>query len=175
MDKINFENRPSTNTPINAKNLNRMQDNAENGIEEATAVSYVTAFLGTKQHISKTTNRKILLDTAYVKGDYFEFDKDNNQIKVLKNCTASISAHCFVENSDGDNYIFLHILKNSSNIAGHLQEIINRMYTNCSIPAVAIDLVAGDIITMTIDYESGSGDPYIRNNRENTWLSVVKL
>lgn len=32
MQKINFENLPSTNTPINATNLNAIQDNAENEI-----------------------------------------------------------------------------------------------------------------------------------------------
>lgn len=32
MEKINFENLPSTNTPINAENLNLMQDNVENAI-----------------------------------------------------------------------------------------------------------------------------------------------
>lgn len=30
MDKINFENKPSTNTPINATNLNQVQTNVEN-------------------------------------------------------------------------------------------------------------------------------------------------
>lgn len=33
MDKINFENKPSTKTPINATNLNKMQDNIEKAIE----------------------------------------------------------------------------------------------------------------------------------------------
>ena len=32
MDKINFEDLPSEETPINANNLNQMQDNIENGI-----------------------------------------------------------------------------------------------------------------------------------------------
>lgn len=34
MEKINFENLPSTNTPINATNLNTMQNNIENGIND---------------------------------------------------------------------------------------------------------------------------------------------
>ncbi len=34
MDKINFENLPSTNTPINADNLNQLQTNIENAINE---------------------------------------------------------------------------------------------------------------------------------------------
>lgn len=32
MQKINFENKPSTNSPINATNLNALQDNVENAI-----------------------------------------------------------------------------------------------------------------------------------------------
>ena len=35
MDKINFVDLPSEETPINAKNLNEMQDNIENEIETA--------------------------------------------------------------------------------------------------------------------------------------------
>lgn len=34
MEKINFENLPSTNTPINADNLNLLQNNIENAITE---------------------------------------------------------------------------------------------------------------------------------------------
>lgn len=34
MEKINFENKPSTNSPINATNLNLLQDNVENAINE---------------------------------------------------------------------------------------------------------------------------------------------
>lgn len=34
MQKINFENLPSTNTPINASNLNLMQNNIESAIED---------------------------------------------------------------------------------------------------------------------------------------------
>lgn len=34
MEKINFENKPNTNTPINATNLNTLQGNVENAIDE---------------------------------------------------------------------------------------------------------------------------------------------
>ena len=30
MEKINFESLPSTNTPLNAESMNRMQENIEN-------------------------------------------------------------------------------------------------------------------------------------------------
>ena len=32
MDKINFENLPSTNTPVSAENLNKIQDNVERAL-----------------------------------------------------------------------------------------------------------------------------------------------
>ena len=36
MQKINFENKPSTNSPINADNLNLLQDNVEDAIDEVS-------------------------------------------------------------------------------------------------------------------------------------------
>jgi len=39
MEKINFQDLPSTETPINASNLNKMQDNMEAGIEEVKTSS----------------------------------------------------------------------------------------------------------------------------------------
>lgn len=46
MDKINFEDLPSTNTPISADNLNLMQDNIENEIKNI-AIETVTNENGT--------------------------------------------------------------------------------------------------------------------------------
>ena len=47
MEKINFENKPSTNTPINATNLNQLQTNVENAITENTnAINGVSTNLG---------------------------------------------------------------------------------------------------------------------------------
>ena len=39
MQKINFENKPSTVSPINATNLNALQDNVENAINEISEKS----------------------------------------------------------------------------------------------------------------------------------------
>ena len=36
MQKINFENKPSTNSPINGTNLNLLQDNVEDAIDEVS-------------------------------------------------------------------------------------------------------------------------------------------
>lgn len=61
MEKINFENLPSTNTPINATNLNQLQTNVENAIgdlikyqdftSESFAVTSGTSYQGSIQVI----------------------------------------------------------------------------------------------------------------------------
>lgn len=43
MDKINFENLPSTNTPLNATNLNQVQTNVDNAKLEKTVVVTATS------------------------------------------------------------------------------------------------------------------------------------
>lgn len=42
MQKITFEDLPSTNTPINASNLNQIQDNVEDAMEWQTLATNVT-------------------------------------------------------------------------------------------------------------------------------------
>lgn len=46
MEKITFENYPSTNTPISADNLNLLQTNVENGIIGLINIVSITAFEG---------------------------------------------------------------------------------------------------------------------------------
>lgn len=46
MQKINFQNLPSTTTPINATNLNQLQTNIENAIKESDPVGTIKMFAG---------------------------------------------------------------------------------------------------------------------------------
>lgn len=46
MQKINFQNLPSTTTPINATNLNQLQTNVENAIKESDPVGTIKMFAG---------------------------------------------------------------------------------------------------------------------------------
>ena len=43
MQKITFKNLPSTNTPLNATNMNLLQDNVEDAIDEASLETYSTS------------------------------------------------------------------------------------------------------------------------------------
>ena len=61
MNKINFENLPSTNTPLNAENLNAMQNNIENAINNilqsgtTNNVNYIKYIDGTLIQYGKVT------------------------------------------------------------------------------------------------------------------------
>lgn len=46
MQKINFQNLPSTSTPLNATNLNQLQTNVENAIKESNPVGTIKIFAG---------------------------------------------------------------------------------------------------------------------------------
>ncbi len=65
MQKINFENKPSTNSPINADNLNLLQDNVEDAIDEVSddiiyveyAQNYsITTGTGTRSRVTFQTS-----------------------------------------------------------------------------------------------------------------------
>ena len=65
MEKINFENLPSTNTPINASNLNQLQTNVENAIEEKQTYSTTEQRIGTWIN-GKPLYRKVFYSTAKI-------------------------------------------------------------------------------------------------------------
>ena len=75
MQKINFENKPSTNSPINANNLNLLQDNVEDAINEVdnkldvTAQSVILAScinnLNTNISINQINNLLVLSGVIY--------------------------------------------------------------------------------------------------------------
>lgn len=69
------------------------------------------------------------------------------------------------------NYIVLS-LNAKQNIS---QGNYNVNFTQASIPAIAVDLKANDVINMKVDYGSTAGNPSIRNGKANTFLSVVEI
>lgn len=57
MEKINFTNYPNTDKPINAENLNQMQNNIENEIKESRLKSAILVAL--------TENKSLTVSTAW--------------------------------------------------------------------------------------------------------------
>ena len=58
MQKINFQNYPSTTTPIDADNLNDLQDNVEEAIDLTNNYSTTEKVVGT--HLNKPLYRKMI-------------------------------------------------------------------------------------------------------------------
>lgn len=136
---------------------------------------YIVGYLDSNQGISKGDNFVFAMGQADVLGDCFELDATNKQIKVLKDCTAILSGNLFVDGSLGDAYIWGKINVNNKVITSELSRIINRDFTTCSIPTKAVSLKANDVINMTVDYGSDSGNPVIRSSKDTTFLSIVRI
>ncbi len=85
MQKINFENKPSTNSPINADNLNLLQDNVEDAIDETHGVgtTYLSdsdpsiLFGGTWEKIKTFTGGELL-------GHGWAYNGSTNNTKMNK-------------------------------------------------------------------------------------------
>lgn len=174
-DKTNMDTKPdipSTQkvTDDDMNEIKRVVNNnsleAENSILLASVLESQSLNVGTQ---------KLKIDTSEIVGNYFEFDNENNQIKVLKDCIALLSGSVFVDGSNGDGYVWAHIRVNSKNITSNLTRVINRDYTQCSIPTIATQLKTNDVIDCYVDYSIAGGTPKIRVSNDNTFLSVVKI
>lgn len=65
MNKINWENLPSTATPINAENLNAMQDNIEEAIEELIISEDKTISVSAVANQYKYAEKSITVPAGY--------------------------------------------------------------------------------------------------------------
>ena len=66
MQKITFEDYPSTNTPINASNLNAIQTNVENAIEDLSTYSQTETLIG--EFLGQPLYRKVLTYSKTTEG-----------------------------------------------------------------------------------------------------------
>lgn len=133
--------------------------------------SSITVWNTSNQTISNGTRFKYQFNSKDLDGDYFEIT-DNNEIKVLKDCRVAISSKIFVESSAGNGYVLSSIRVNNSSISVCLEEITGELYTQCNDAGIVCDLKANDLITLTVDYTSTSGNPKIRAGRVNSSISL---
>lgn len=91
MQKINFENKPSTNSPINGTNLNLLQDNVEDAIDEVTILDiYSTSETKTNKIWinNKPIYRKIIDVGNLPNNDYKAINHNIENIDELVNVSA---------------------------------------------------------------------------------------
>ena len=136
--------------------------------------SSITVWNTSNQTISNGTGFKYQFNSKDLIGDYFEIT-DNNEIKVLKDCRVAISSKIFVESSGGDGYVLSSLRVNNSGISICLEEITGELYTQCNDAGIVCDLKANDLITLTVDYTSESGNPKIRSGKGNSSISLFVI
>lgn len=138
--------------------------------------SYAVAYLSKAQPIS-AGDTNVLYDKSEIEGSSFKIV--NSNVEVLEDCLALLSGSAFVDGSAGEGYVWGHIYVNDgekqTEVTNNLVRIINRDYTQTSIPATPIKLKKGTTISMTVGYASSEGIVSLRPGRSNTFLSVVKI
>lgn len=145
--------------------------------EKAFIVAYLNDNYSGQSGQAISNGEGILVNLAKkeTKGDYFELDSISHTIKVLKDCQAIISGSIFVNNCAGVGYVFGNVKLNNTPTTSALANINSQPFTTVSIPAKVVDLKQDDIIKMTVDYTSTSGNPNLRWYHEATFLSIVKI
>lgn len=170
MNKINFENLPSTNTPLNANNLNQLQTNVENAINDQTEYKYIKATISSAQSIS--TGSVVNLDTL-------DGDTTNGAITLSNKgfvigsgiSLVEVSGIIFCQSVVGNagNYVWQLIKKNNSNIVGNIC-IATSNFVSGVLPAVPVTVQQGDKITMVADSTASSAE--LRAGTAATYLMV---
>ena len=74
MQKINFKNKPDTTSPINASNLNALQDNVENAIDEYKKNYAMVFYQNTIQSGMKWSHRFFKPSGSWTSGDKISCD-----------------------------------------------------------------------------------------------------
>ena len=152
MQKINFQDLPSTATPINATNLNAIQENVENAIGQ-----YIMVGLAQETTITTTSTTKLPLDTNISSnGSQLTFDSTNNCIVVGQGVSKiELSGMIYVFTIPTTDLVAIYIYKNSSAYA-RFNNYLRDSYQSVAIPNVVMDVQQGDKIYI---YVNNSAQP----------------
>lgn len=133
----------------------------------------ITVWNSTNQGIFQGTGFVFRFNNSDSSGDFFEI-QNSAGIKVLKDCRVHISSKIFVEKTSGAGYVLSNILVNGNSISVSLEKM-EQDFTDCVDPGTTYDLKANDIISLTVDYTSSSGNPEIRAGRKNSSISIFVI
>ena len=125
MQKLNFENSPSTNTPINATNLNLVQTNVENEFGNYLRPYILFDYPNGSVDNSNTLNDYIQ-NYDYVEVFYKTNDNNENSGKFVTKNRSNISI-CLNCNTISDTYIWLQnalYTLNSDKITRNKEKVI---------------------------------------------------
>lgn len=173
MQKINFQNLPNTTTPLNAQNMNAIQDNAETAIDavdarvdELVSSKPQIATYGLSANTSMTTNTAVTI----IPFDNLQSATSNSQF-TLGNFTTTIgsgvgivvptgvtklkvSSNVKFDNTsnitmDFVNYMWKYVNSDGSALTlsrTYSPSVASGKSTGCVAPPILVDVVAGDMI-----------------------------
>lgn len=148
MERINFRNKGETGAiPINADNLNLMQDNTENAINE-NKPSVIT--VGLNSNIEITGNTPIQLDKILSNAGN-KFTLQNGGIKIGAGVSKIKVSGCLLEEVNPAGLYGCYICKNEINLAHAINigfnyiPVVNQMVKTTCQP-ILVDVQEGDVI-----------------------------
>ena len=182
MNKINFKNLPSTETPLNAENLNQLQTNVEDAIEEIKQKSFLKISLSTDNiDISSTSSYESiilpinLISSRGSKISVFSQGDDNFAFINQGVSYVKVSAQVVFQENSINNLYGLQIKKNGSGIVESYESKNANGYYTMNIPDSIIPVQQGDVISLNM-YFSNAGDTVkLRKYSYSTFLQVEEV
>lgn len=188
LNLVTFDDKKNLNTNPDIPRINKVIDEDINELKKNLneTIKFVNSeeIKNKPSHIITTLSNSqsinlglqlVKFDTESKVGDCFKLNNKTNKIEVLQDCVVLLSGSIFVDGTSGDGYVWSHIRVNAKDVVSNLTRIINRDYTQCSIPTIVKELSSGDMIDVSLDYATTGGTPKIRISNDNTFLSVVKI
>ena len=123
MQKINFQDLPSTTTPINASNLNQVQTNVENCIDGNEPMgNIVVKGISTKNKLNENSPDGIANGLTWAGND--------SRHTYTANDTFNGGVHWFFQVKANEKYTFSYKQRNSNNVFVYIAERSSRKWDN---------------------------------------------
>lgn len=144
MEKINFQDLPSTNTPYNAETFNTMQNNIENAIDK----SAITITQTLSNSLDTTNPTKLTGMSVYnIRGTDFSLTDD--EIVCNKDGYILVSGQVsFITVGDKTKIHGGYIVKNSTAYVARAMYVPTADYTGTPISPILIPVQVGDKIAL---------------------------
>jgi hypothetical protein len=171
MKKIEFQDYPSTETPLNAGNMNGMQTNIEEEFD--VRGNAIEVSLSVAQTITGTDQVKVNFDEVTVQSGEL-LTLDNNGIKIGKGIsTILVNYTLWIENNKG--YGSVHVFKNNEQLTYNIQPQKYLDAWNVNSGSKLINVEEGDIIYIYVRFSEADSTNKISKygNSNRLIVSVI--
>ena len=170
MNLIEFQDYPSTETPLNASNLNQVQTNVKEEFD--IRGNAIEASMSTAQNITGTDQSKVKFDEVKVQSGEL-LTLDNNGIKIGKGIsTILVNYTLWIENNGG--YASVHVYKNNEQLTYNIQPQKYLDAWNVNSGSKLINVKEGDAIYIYVRFSTGdSGNKVAKYGNSNRLIVSV--